>query len=66
VYFFRVLERAYLRRTDDESVEAVVRDEAPPAMLVPALVLAVGILALGVFNAVLVNRVLDLIPPVGW
>ena len=66
VYFFRVLERAYLRPTDDEPVEAVVRDEAPPAMLVPALVLAVGILALGVFNAVLVNRVLDLIPPVGW
>lgn len=66
VYFFRVLERAYLRPTDDESVEAVVRDEARPAMLVPALVLAVGILALGVFNAVLVNRVIDLIPPVGW
>jgi multicomponent Na+:H+ antiporter subunit D len=66
VYFFRVLERAYLRRTDDETLEAVVRDEAPPAMLVPALVLAVGILALGVFNAVLVNGVLDLIPPAGW
>jgi hypothetical protein len=61
-----VLERAYLRRTDDETLEAVVRDEAPPAMLVPALVLAVGILALGVFNAVLVNGVLDLIPPAGW
>ena len=66
VYFFRVLERAYLRGADDEPVEAVVRDEARPAMLVPALVLAVGILALGVFNAVLVNGVLDLIPPAGW
>jgi multicomponent Na+:H+ antiporter subunit D len=66
VYFFRVLERAYLHRNDDEPAEAVVRDEAPPAMLVPVLVLAVGILALGVFNAVLVNRVLDLIPPAGW
>lgn len=66
VYFFRVLERGYLRHDDDESLDAVVRDEAPPAMLAPTIVLAVGILALGVFNAVLVNGVLDLIPPAGW
>ncbi|MDJ0769778.1 MAG: proton-conducting transporter membrane subunit [Ilumatobacter sp.] len=66
VYFFRVLERAYLRRDDDEPVDAVVRHEARPAMLVPALVLAAGILVLGVFNAVLVNGVLDRIPPAGW
>lgn len=66
VYFFRVLERAYLHRSDDASLDAVVRDEAGPAMLVPTLVFAVGILALGVFNAALVNRVLDLIPPAGW
>jgi multicomponent Na+:H+ antiporter subunit D len=65
VYFFRVLERAYLGH-DDEAADVVVRDEAPPALLVPVLVLAVGIVALGVFNAVLVNRVLDLIPPAGW
>jgi multicomponent Na+:H+ antiporter subunit D len=66
VYFFRVLERGYLRHNDDEPLEAVVRDEARPAMLVPTLVLAAGIVGLGVFNAVLVNGVLDLIPPAGW
>ena len=63
VYFFRVLERVYLRRSDDE--ESAVRTEARPSMLAPTLVFAVGILVLGVLNAVLANGVLDLIRPPG-
>ena len=65
VYFFRVLERAYLRPAEDGDVP-VQRDEPRPAMLAPPLVLAAAILVLGVTNALLVGGVIELIQPMGW
>ena len=69
VYFFRVLERAYLKGdagTDGVSgADPKGRTEAPFALLAPTLVLAAGILILGVLNAVLVRNVIELIRPAG-
>ena len=67
VYMFRVMETVYLRGPADEAAEP--RDEAadgpvdgprdaPAAMVAPVLVLAAAVLALGIFNQPLVERVL--------
>lgn len=60
VYFFRVIEKVY---TASPSGEAVVEQATEPAarILVPILVLAVGILILGLINAVIVTQVLELV-----
>ncbi|HVR71958.1 MAG TPA: monovalent cation/H+ antiporter subunit D family protein [Vicinamibacteria bacterium] len=55
VYMFRVIEVAYLRPAKPEDAP---RAEAPPAMLAPTLVLALGVVALAVFNQSLVEGVL--------
>ncbi len=72
VYFFRVLEQAYLRPAPEEStpatgggVAAAVRTEARPAMLAPTLVLAGGTLLLGLLNVLIVTGILELITPPG-
>jgi multicomponent Na+:H+ antiporter subunit D len=57
VYFFRVLERIYGGGVDEDGSRAAA--EAPAAMLFPALVLAGGILALGLVNSVLVTGLLQ-------
>jgi len=56
VYFFRVLEYAYLKE-DQGQVEGQTREvkaaggwELAPAMLVPVLILGLGILTLGIFS----------------
>jgi multicomponent Na+:H+ antiporter subunit D len=56
-YFFRVLENLYAKtgRRQDEIAPA----EAPASMLVPTVILAVGILALGLFNSSIVTRALE-------
>ena len=58
VYFFRVLEKVYAA---PPSGEAVVEQATEPAarILVPILILAVGILVLGLINAVIVTQVLE-------
>ncbi len=58
VYFFRVLEKVYLAPPSGEpSVEAAT--EAPSEMIVPILILAAGIVMLGVINVTIVTRVLE-------
>jgi multicomponent Na+:H+ antiporter subunit D len=74
VYFFRVLEHAYLRPAPDGgeeptavsgSVATATRTEARPAMLLPTLAFAVGILALGILNTPIVTGILENIVPPG-
>lgn len=54
VYFFRVIERAYLMGRDDDVGE---RHELPAPMLVPIVTLAALVLLLGVFNQTIVTQV---------
>jgi len=76
VYFFRVLEKVYLRSKDTVDVhhahndhvkenQAVKRNEVGFSMLAPTIIFAIGIVLLGIFNAVLVNEVINLIIPAG-
>jgi len=61
VYFFRVLERVYLKpMPGNEPVGPKDQPgkEAPASLLVPVLVMALALLMLGLFNAYIVNRVL--------
>jgi len=58
VYFFRVLEKVYLTLPSGEVASLPVKD--PPAgMLAPILLLAAGVVVLGLMNAVIVARVLE-------
>ena len=66
VYFFRILEKVYMKPLDGEekSASQVSRDEAPPSMLIPTLVLGAALLLLGLFNVIVVKGVIThLIPP---
>ncbi|MFQ5683038.1 MAG: monovalent cation/H+ antiporter subunit D family protein [Candidatus Binatia bacterium] len=59
VYFFRVLEMAYAAPpSGDEAVPSC--SEPPAGMLLPILVLAAGILILGILNTVIVKQILEL------
>ncbi|HEY7554882.1 MAG TPA: monovalent cation/H+ antiporter subunit D family protein [Candidatus Binatia bacterium] len=57
VYFFRVLEKVYAKAEGkkDEGRAA----EAPLSMLLPTLILAAGIVALGLLNSLIVTGVLE-------
>lgn len=63
VYFFRVLERIYLKpqaESDDAAVAtAAAAREAPAVMLIPTLTLAAGLLVLGLVNAWIVTTVIQ-------
>ncbi|HED00430.1 MAG TPA: monovalent cation/H+ antiporter subunit D family protein [Proteobacteria bacterium] len=56
VYFFRIIENAYLEppvtayATDGGTHEEIKRDELPLSMLIPTLILAAGVVLLGIFN----------------
>jgi multicomponent Na+:H+ antiporter subunit D len=74
VYFFRILEKMYLKPrsgsdTDDEGsapqVAPTIRNEAPGSMLVPTLILAVGVLVLGILNAWGITHVIQFMIPEG-
>ncbi len=62
VYFFRLIERIYAH-APPSGVEANGGEkiERSPRILFPVLVLAVGVLVLGLINAVIVTQVLDLV-----
>lgn len=69
VYFFRVLERMYLKPqeagAEDAGEMVIPRNEAPASMLVPTLILATGLLVLGLANAwIVTNLIAPMIP--GW
>jgi multicomponent Na+:H+ antiporter subunit D len=58
VYFFRILEKVYTGQVSDEVAAAEAKDP-PLGMAVPMLVLAVGIIVLGVINAVIITNILQ-------
>ncbi len=58
VYFFRVLEKVYTSPSGPEAVNWQ-RSDPPPAMLVPILVLAGGVLVLGIINSIIVTQILE-------
>lgn len=55
-YFFRVLENLYAKPGVKENESRVA--EAPASMLMPTLLLAVGILVLGLLNSLIVTEIL--------
>ncbi|GAB4243676.1 MAG: monovalent cation/H+ antiporter subunit D family protein [Thermoleophilia bacterium] len=63
VYFFRVLEKAYLEVPEFEIERS--RPELPRSMLWPILALAAIILVAGVANFILVDRILEAAVPAG-
>jgi multicomponent Na+:H+ antiporter subunit D len=66
VYFFRVIELAYLRQPEAESAAAVLmaaRQELPVRMLTPILILATGVLLFGLLNYTVVSRVIQFALP---
>ncbi len=70
VYFFRILEKVYMKPLpkDGETQEDTpdpVRDEAPASMLIPTLVMAIGLIVLGIMNAYIVKGVINYIIPAG-
>ncbi len=74
VYFFRIMEKMYLKpryaQTDNthggaEQAVVIARNEAPASMLIPTLVLAVGLLVLGIMNAWIVTHVIQFMIPSG-
>ncbi len=73
VYFFRVIEKVYLRSQEKpaaahgEAEENVVvpRNDVAPLQLWPTLILAAGVLVLGLANAFIVNHVIKLMIPPG-
>ena len=70
VYFFRVVERLYLKpavrtpEAEKSGAPARVRSEVGASMLVPTLVLAAALLVVGLLNAFIVKGVLlKILPP---
>lgn len=67
VYFFRILEKVYLKssvkiKSDESDSENLNSAEVVPSMLVPALVLAVGLIVLGILNVFIVNQIYKMMP----
>jgi len=68
VYFFRILEKVYMRpRTDTppEEETGIVRDEVGASMLWPTLILAAGLIILGILNTFIIKGVIKFILPAG-
>lgn len=73
VYFFRVLERMYLRPQSEDilkeqqaKIEAgLQRNEVPASMLFPTLILGISLLILGIFNAWIVTNFIHFMIPKG-
>ena len=63
VYFFRMIENVYARPEEATEVK-----EASTSIVVPILILAGGIIVLGLMNTLIVTRVLALAvePRAGW
>lgn len=62
VYFFRIIEQSYLRTSDktpSPDVAAASRQELPIPMLTPILILATGVLLLGLLNYTVVAHVIQ-------
>lgn len=70
VYFFRIIEKLYLKPLSAEKKEAAAaaklkRNEVGWSMLIPTLVFAVVLVIIGIFNAFIVKGILYLVIPPG-
>jgi multicomponent Na+:H+ antiporter subunit D len=70
VYFFRILEKIYLKPTDSNpgdqpSAEEIRKNEVSSSMLIPTLIMAAAILLLGLLNAFIVKGIVEKIVPAG-
>ena len=79
VYFFRVLEKVYMKpmgkkpkddqdhhdHHGDEEIIEIKSDEVGASMLVPTLIMAVGLIVIGLLNAIIVKGIIAYIIPVG-
>lgn len=60
IYFFRIIENAYLKKGQEDIVSASPKKpELPFSMLVPIIVLGIGILIIGIFNEPIVCQVMQ-------
>ncbi len=70
LYFFRVIENAYLEvspgHSKGEAVEEPAREEVPWSMLIPIILLAAGIILLGLFNERIISGILLFAVPPGF
>jgi multicomponent Na+:H+ antiporter subunit D len=79
VYFFRILEKVYMKPmgknsnnnhdhhehpTDEETIE-IESNEVGASMLIPTLIFAAGLIVLGLLNALIVKGIIAYIIPVG-
>ena len=51
VYFFRILERVYLKKTDQKESSDASFEDSPWIMRIPALILSLALLGFGFANA---------------
>ena len=58
VYFFRILDKVYTTPPDNDEVIAAAKDP-PLGMLSPVIILAVGIIVLGLINVIIVTNILQ-------
>jgi multicomponent Na+:H+ antiporter subunit D len=75
VYFFRVIELAFFkpyssgqttRHAPAAEEERAGMDEMPGSMLIPTLIIAAGILLLGIFNGPIISGILERVVPRGF
>ena len=65
VYFFRVIEWAYLRAPECSATSAIRHQDLPVQMLMPILLLATSVLLLGLFNQTVISHVIQYALPQG-
>ena len=67
VYFFRIIEKIYLKSpikdNNEETADVrIKKDEAVASMLIPTLTFAIGLIVLGISNALIVTKIYQMMP----
>ncbi|KUG26301.1 nadh:ubiquinone oxidoreductase subunit 5 (chain l)/multisubunit na+/h+ antiporter, mnha subunit [hydrocarbon metagenome] len=63
VYFFRILEKVYMKSPEASAAkEEIKRNEIQFSMLIPILVLAIGLIVLGILNFIIVEHIYKMMP----
>lgn len=67
IYFFRIIEKVYMKspaQSKDSGTNnfEIKRDEVSASMLIPTLILAIGLIVLGLLNVVIVNQINKMMP----
>jgi multicomponent Na+:H+ antiporter subunit D len=71
IYFFRVLEKVYLKPIRSTNLEELnipennKRDEVSSSALIPVLILAIAIIVLGLLNTIIVKGIIEKMIPAG-